>query len=405
MNFQTQNECRLLVNRANCLIEKYNLPVPRFFSTRFLNFEFWAMIFTHVFGINCNRSLRTPFERLECIKTCLNTLSSLMEKDLSHIQPNLLLESDVTTMSNLIQIAEVWDQSLSTEYESLDKFKSLSNENLTNNIDQNNQNILNQFCSISDNNLNRYHDANSEKLAVQLYHALKNQMLALEIEKKLKIYLGDVTVSQIESCNLRASRQSIVRTRAIQPRSTFDFSLHRAPKHNQVLSIELEKLFPELCSSDIISKIRQQEQSLVMTKNNIKMWHENLAMNKVGRTLDKAIDQQKQSIDLMHKDWFEKESVRNSKSTLVRNNSFKSLQRDQRARKAKLHREIDNFYRESTAAFKNARSHLERILVLEFRKADHNKRQQIEEIRRYLKDHYETETEKLRTMLHDYQME
>lgn len=400
MDFYTSNHQRqLLLDRANRLIEKYDLPVPRSFSTRFINFEFWANVFIRVFGIRCATSLRTPSERVEAIKACINTLSSLIGKSLDHIQADALLHYDMNVMNNLIEIVELSEQCSDTE--DIEDFNY-------NDIDEDEDNLFcrnrNNILSDANVNVNNQIVNKSYELATQLHKALKNQTLASEIEKKIKQYFGDVTVQPPQSNNskLRSSRQSIVRTRAIQPsRSTFDYTFQKSSKRNQVLSVELEKLFPEL-SSQLLDQIKEQEKSLIMSERNIRIWHENLATNQAMRTLNDAIIQQRQRVDLLHKELKEEDSVSKAKVARAQKIAIKNSTRDNRIQKALLQKEIDSFYNDSTAAYLNARSYLERILMTEFNKVDANKRQHIKEIRKYLRNHYEEETENLRSLLDNF---
>src|SRR5699024_93075 len=104
-------ERRLLVYRVISMIEKYDLPVPRSLSTRFINYDFWSSVFNRIFGIKCDKSLRMPVERVEMIKGCLNMLESLIGVKLDHIQAERLLNFDAVSMRNLIEITELWDKS------------------------------------------------------------------------------------------------------------------------------------------------------------------------------------------------------------------------------------------------------------------------------------------------------
>jgi len=412
----TERHC--LVDRANELIVKYQLSVPRFFSTRFINFEFWSTVFSRIVGIKCDITLRTPLERVEMVKSCLHALESLIGESLDHIRAEALLHFDLTTMKNLIEIAELWDYSsqvgnaysLDIENNAENDFDTMQHKDPTNNDSPNpvpkvldsvdiNRNV--SASNVREMSTKRQLSSKSQELANLLYKSLKNQTLSMEIEKKIKMYLGDVTVASSDFANLRASRQSIVRTRAIQPTSTFDFNFQKKFKRNPVLSADLEKLFPEI-SGEVVEKIRQQELKLIMSERSIHLWYQNLALKKVNTTLNDIIAKQKQTIEILEKDEKEQNRAAKAKNSraykIVQQHSMHNL----RVQRALLQKEIDQFYNESTAAFLNARSHLERILITEFSKVDANKKQQINEIRKYLQNHYETETDNLRSLLEQY---
>jgi len=185
--------------------------------------------------------------------------------------------------------------------------------------------------------------------------------------------------------------------------STFDFTLKKVPHRNHVLSVDLEKLFPELSKSpEIIEKIRQQEQRMLMSQRNIRIWQESLATNKVSKALNKIIAKQREAVALTEKEEKEEERVAKAKKERAQQIALKHSLHQVRQQKALLQKEIDNFYHESTAAYLNARSHLERILMIEFKKVDAYKKQEINEIRKYLQNDYETETDNLRTLLEHF---
>ena len=406
---QQFSERKFLIQRANRLIEKYNLPVPRFLSTRFINFDFWAHIFIRVFGIKCNTLLRTPKERAETIQTCINVLSSLIGDKLDHIKAENLLHYDITAMNNLIQIVELWNESIQFKNDvNVDYDRIVSNPydeslNITTNFDTERDVELSSEIGNDDRN---YHNQlnKSQELATQLCKALKNQTLALEIEKKIKLYFGDVTVTK--SCshvsNIRSSRQSIVRTRAIQPnKATFDYNFQNDIQRNKMFSVDLEKLFPEI-SGKIIEKIKEQELNLLMSQRNIRIWQENLSINRIMRSLNGVINQQRQRIELLNKEVIKEDAVTRAKNNRIREITLKHSEQEVRTQKALLQKGINTFYNESTAAYLNARSHLEQILITEFKKVDARKRQQINEIRKYLQNHFETETEKIRSLLENF---
>ncbi|OTF79701.1 hypothetical protein BLA29_011815, partial [Euroglyphus maynei] len=155
-----------------------------------------------------------------------------------------------------------------------------------------NKNISNHSLSESEPNINQrinqMNKSKSNNLADILYKALKNRIIALEIEKKIKFYLGDVTSSNyrknqnIDDKLIRASRQSIVRTRSIQPLATFDFNFTREEKQSPILSVDLERCFPNEISTEMLRKIQHLEQNLLVLERNLKSGHLNRArMNQV----------------------------------------------------------------------------------------------------------------------------
>ncbi|KAI7686487.1 hypothetical protein SSS_09950 [Sarcoptes scabiei] len=216
--------------------------------------------------------------------------------------------------------------------------------------------------------------------------ALKNQIIAFEIEKKIKMYLGDVTSKQSKNdLPLRASRQSIVRTRSIQPSATFDFQFTRGDRQNQILSPEFERWFPET-SIEKLRRIRHLEQNLLTLYNANSLKRKQISPD-LNDYLRCIVDRQRNDIELLDKE----------KTVNHQINYLSSVQ--SRTQRALVHDKINKFYRSSLAAYLNARSYLEKILVEEFRKVEINQRRHINDIRRYLKNHDEVELEKVRQIL------
>lgn len=342
-----------LVNRVNQLIVKHSLPVPRFVDSHFINYQFWSFLFTKLFQIKCDTFVRSTNQRIQSLASCLNVLESLVGISLNHIKPIELLNYDINTMANLVEIAEFWSDYNSVQHDDHTETHRLSKS--------------------EPNIYIRTYESRGNNLAELLIKALKNQFIAIEIERKIKAYLGDVTSKK--DGNLRASRQSIVRTRAIQPLSTFDFRLTGEDKRNPILSVELERWFPDL-SSELLTKIKFLEQNLFLSQKHSK--------NKIMDLLKNIIERQRQN------NIFD-EIISQSASTSIR---------ELRLKRASLHDEINKFYISSTAAYLNARSHLENILVNEFRNCASYQRDHINEIRRYLRNNIENiDLERVRNIL------
>lgn len=345
-----------LVNRVNQLIIKHELPVPRFVDSHFINYQFWSFLFTKLFQIKCDTFLRSKNQRIQSLGSCLNVLESLIGISLNHIKPIELLNYDISTMINLVEIAEFWSEYNSFSY------------------DNSNDIYLSNRLSKSEPNIYvKTNDSQGNHLAELLIKALKNQIIAIEIGKKIKAYLGDVTNKKND--NLRASRQSIVRTRAIQPLSTFDFRLTGEDKQNPILSVELERWFPNL-SNELLIKIKFLEQHLFLSQKHSK--------TKIMDLLKNIINKQRQ------------EKIFDEIISQSTSMSIKEL----RLKRASLHDEINKFHISSTAAYLNARSYLENILVNEFRNCASYQRDHINEIKRYLRNNTENmELERVRNIL------
>ncbi|KPM03429.1 WD repeat-containing protein 47 [Sarcoptes scabiei] len=387
-SIQSSNVRYRLVDRINKLIEENFLPIPRFVTCRFIGYQFWSILFTKIFRIDCDLTVRQPTERIKMLASCLNTLESIVEVPLDHIQPEKLLDYDVQTITNLIEIAEFWcdfarDQnrfeSIGPNFDSFD----------VSNAEKSNYSTFSRINYRSEPNIyERLHEktSTSDNLASLLYKALKNQIIAFEIEKKIKMYLGDVTSKQSKNdLPLRASRQSIVRTRSIQPSATFDFQFTRGDRQNQILSPEFERWFPET-SIEKLRRIRHLEQNLLTLYNANSLKRKQISPD-LNDYLRCIVDRQRNDIELLDKE----------KTVNHQINYLSSVQ--SRTQRALVHDKINKFYRSSLAAYLNARSYLEKILVEEFRKVEINQRRHINDIRRYLKNHDEVELEKVRQIL------
>lgn len=392
----TNVDCLDLVDRSNHLIEKHSLPVPRFLSSRFINYHFWAIVFNKIFKIKCNISVRTLPEQVQMIRSCLNTLETLIEVPLDHIKPVDLLNYQPNAIRNLLQISEVWSENFATSTDQSDSNNNNSDHDSVDNCVQEEQRYSIKsdpgVISRRSNDVDLFNSKSAE-LAHTLYKALKNQIVAIEIEKKIKLYLGDVSIR--DDTKLRASRQSIVRTRAIQPVSAFEYHFHTSRKHNPILSVDLERCYPDL-SKDIIDSIRVLERSLLLLERNVRSCHNDQSMNRISRLLGDAVEEQRARIEMM------RQEIQNKKNTTtMKSKRFFSLNlaRETRSQRALLHSEITQFYKESTAAFLNARSCLEHILLTEFRKLNSHQRETINEMRKYLRNHHEEEIEKVRLLL------
>lgn len=316
-------------------------------------------------------------------------LESLIGEKFSHIKAERVLNFDSQAINNLLEIIELWSESADRTAELNDTRQRLGQENT---------NLLNNYPGISTSSL-AGSSTKSAELADMLDRALKNHLLAKEIERKVKKYLGDVTVKQ--SNDIRSSRQSVVRTRAI-PTFNFNSNKDAQQKNSKIFSSDLARLFPEI-DATLIESIQEMEKNLIMSEKNIRVWQEHLAGKRTNRVLSDVVDQQRARIDVLEKNGKEGDSVSRAKKARAQMLAMQGIQREERAQKAALQREIDQFYRQSTAAYLSARANLEKILVVEFKKVDANQRQHIKEMRKYLQYHYETETDKLRKLLSEFE--
>nr|XP_027201096.1 uncharacterized protein LOC113795107 [Dermatophagoides pteronyssinus] len=395
-----------LIDRVNRLIVKHSLAVPRLVSSRFISYQFWATIFTKLFHIRCDLSVRTNRERIEMIRSCLNTIESLSGISLNHIKPIRLLNYDMDTISNMLEIIETWSEHMNDNFENfVDDSEWIDGQSSSNNNSPTNLNIQ-SYQSEPIINRRIYQTTNDSKannLADTLYKALKNRIIALEIEKKIKSYLGDVnSISRKQRNNddklIRASRQSIVRTRTIQPMATFDFNFTREEKQSPILSVDLERCYPEI-SIEMLKKIQHLEQNLLILERNIKPGHLNRA--RMNQVLSYVSEKQRRRFEMMN-NLVDDDDDDNGGGGGVKKRFLMTQMISRnglRSQRASLSEEIRKFSRSSMAAYLNARSYLERILVEEFRKVDANQRDNLNEIRRYLRDNPDNmELDKVRTM-------
>lgn len=402
-----------LVNRANRIIETYNLLVPRTCSPTGINYYFWAAVFNRVFSMRCNPSARSKEEQVANLKACLAMLEILLGIGLHHIQAERLLDLNFYTMHNLIEIIELRGQFQPSGQVS-DNRRHLADVDLKRSLPrEGNRQAVNQGRT-AQNNINIAKSSKGQQLADKLEKSLKNHVLAIEIDKKIKMYLGDVSVAK-ESVksdpNVRATRQSIVRTRCIQPsgaKQAFDIHAKSANLNvNTVLSTELLRLFPEVSGEvELMAKIQTQEKRLLLSERQIALWEAEQADRRVGRLLEEAIDHQRAQLELLEMEAL-REGVKGQSNELAKRRKMASAeaarsQREERVQRANLQKEIDAFLKTSTAAYLAARSTMEQILVTEFKKVDARQKQQINEIRKYLQNYYEHETDKLRALLDNF---
>lgn len=357
------------------------------------------------------------------MKACLAMLEILLRIDLFHIQADRLLELDLHTMHNLIEITELRGQSLVHPTES--PAKDGNNRRHLVGVDLNLPapvgEVNRRIAQVSDNRHRDAHNDNitsttksnkGQQLADKLEKSLKNHILAMEIDKKIKMYLGDVSVAketQKADSNVRATRQSIVRTRCITPSGgnmAFDLNRKSSNFKSTVFSTELLRLFPEVSGEvELVAKIQTQEKRLLMSERQIQLWEAEQADRRVSRLLGEAIDHQRAQLALLEKEALrEQENEGKNKLTKFRRalNAQSWAQREERVQRANLQKEIDAFHCESTAVYLASRSTMEQILMTEFKKVDARQRQQINEIRKYLQNYYEVETDKLRALLDNF---
>ncbi len=426
-----------LLNRANRIVEQYNLPVPRSCTLSSVNYHFWSAVFNRVFGIRCNPLARSREEHIGHLKACLNMLQIVLEIPVSHIQADRLLEQDLCSMQNLLEIVELSGnrRSLPTPAPlAIPQPKPVVNVNNTprrhlagvdlnvpaaaEHIDHHHHLRVDVVPVLNEALHHQVQTTNTGskglELAEKLDKSLKNQILAMEIEKKVKMYLGDVSVakeSQKQHPHVRATRQSIVRTRSIQPSglTAFDSTSNSNTSSNSsssnILSVDLLRLFPEIANEEeVLGKIQSQEKHLLMSERQIQLWAAEKADRSLNRLLKETIDHQRQRLAQQEKEALQEleKNQQQRKPQL----SAQALQRRERKEKrhqqATLQKEIEDFHQQSTAAYLSARSTMESILVQEFKKVDARQRQQISEIRKYLANYYEVETDKLRVLLDNF---
>lgn len=375
-----------LVERANRLIEKHSLAVPRFLASHFINYHFWANVFTTIFKIKCSVSIRDAGEQLQMIRSCLNTLETIIEVPLDHIEPNKLLGFDSITIKHMLELAEYWSENFDFLIDRNNNPSPVAYDSLDSEV------ARSDTSTRTNTSTNSGVNTKAHELAYTLYKALNNQILAIEIGKKIKMYLGDFSTQE----NLiRASRTSIVRTRAIQPFDAFR-SLSARARPNPILSVDLERYFPEV-SPEMIAEIRQRERVLLLLERNVRLRQMEQIMDRINAVLADVVDAQRSFTESVLKEALEKDKTgggqHRARLLKVR------LASKERAQRAKVHKEINEFCKEATAAFLKTRSCLEQILKMEFGKIDTHHRQTLKEIRKYLRNHHDGQLEKVRLLL------
>ena len=386
-----------LLERASNISELYSLPKPLQFISKKSNYYYWSLIFNRVLGIRCNKVASLRDQQIGHLKACLNMLQIVLEIPVSHIQADRLLEQDLGTIRNLLEIIEplvasrlaLEDLNVPADAEHIDRHPHQGAEAGP---------VVNEAprpqvrAAVS--------RSKGLELAEKLDKALKSQILAVKIEKTLKIYLGDFSMDKEQQQNLqvRASRESIVRTRSIQPsgRTTFDCTgkcTKTSTNSISILSVDLLHLFPEIANEgEIIGRIQRQEKQMLMSDDQIQQWAAEKNDLHLTRVLEETINRQRQQTQ---------PAPPNQQQQQQRFNILSS-QKETRQQLVILQKEIDVFYQQSFSTYLSARSSMEKTILHEFKKIDSRQPLQINEVRKYLATHNGVDTNKLRVLLDNF---
>lgn len=330
------------------------------------------------------------------LRGCLSTLESLIGVSIDHITADKLIRYDSAAMRNLLEIATDWQRPVTATTTTLDDNLD-ENRNVVDHVDNGQRDhqekdLANQLANLK---IKKNSLPEADHLAYRLYQALKTQWLARELEKKIKEYLGDITAARSNEA-IRASRQSVVRTRSILP-PPVDF-VSSAPSINFAFSVDLERWFPEVTSS-LIEQIRFQEKKLLLVERKIGQLGRNMS---VPSTFLEMLDDQRKQAEIAAQEKALHQKLDDLQRAQAPPNARQQeliTKREARARRACVRNEINDFCKQSAAAYLNARSYLETILAHELHKVDVHQRRHISEIKKCLRPLHELDNERVRLLL------
>lgn len=419
------------VHLANKIIISCGMTIPRLTFIQDINSMFFAQLFKQLFKVNIIFDVNSKVDQIRLIDSLITALSNrLLGVPLDHINCKKILAFDSKSIFDLLEIIYALVKHLpskqistSTDYQihinsSNKQVQTEFDSDLEDAIDDkstspvtNSETLAHQhsqdFQAKTDDDLSKFKQLQTENFAMQLgmklHEILKLKQMTRQIETNIKQFYHD---DHFGKKNMKSPKTKCQKSKKMTKRVKFEqkkqMNLRRMMPNTRDLDLdELLLRFPDI-HKGAAKALKQQEinqQKVIANLNKQVITNE----TKMEMMMKDAIEKQEKKSQMIHQDVRRLQRLTETKQEKTERIRQNAEIRDNRLERARLEKIINNYYTETISKLKELQSKEEILVKKEFEKRFNEKKDDIMEFRKRIKELHNKEKEKQRQLLEKFE--
>lgn len=421
------------VHLANKIIISCGMTIPRLTFIQDINSMFFAQLFKQLFKVNIIFDVNSKVDQIRLIDSLTTALTNrLLGVPLDHINCKKILAFDSKSIYDLLEIIYALvkhlpskqiststdhqihisssNKQVQTEFDSDSDLEDAIDEKSTSLVPSP-ETLANQFSqgfqAKIDDGLSKFKQLQTENFAMQLgmklHEILKLKQMTRQIETNIKQFYHDDNFGRK---NMKSPKTKAQKSKKMTKRVRFEqkkqINLRRMMPNTRDLNLdELLLRFPDI-HKGAAKVLKQQEinqQKVIENLNKQVITNE----TKMELMMKDAIEKQEKKSQMIHQDVRRLQRVTETKQEKTERIKRNAEIRDNRLERARLEKVINNYYTETISKLKELQSKEEILVKKEFEKRFNEKKEDIIEFRKRIKELHNKEKEKQRQLLEKFQ--